>query len=210
VVIGKGGVLYGTTSAGGTAYNGTVFSLTPQTTSLGAWTETVLLNFTTLANAGVVIGKGGVLYGTTNGGSTNYGTVFSLTPPATQGGSWTETVLHNFTGSPSDGANPYAGVVIGESGELYGTTEYGGTGSSFEYGTVFLLTPPYSVAPYSTPEYAGTENVWSETVLHNFAGSPSDGATPLAGVVIGKGGVLYGTTYSGGTSGYGTVFALRP
>lgn len=54
--------------------------------------------------AGVTIGKGGVLYGTTVvGGSAGYGTVFSLTPPASPGGGWTATVLHNFTGAPDDG-----------------------------------------------------------------------------------------------------------
>jgi uncharacterized repeat protein (TIGR03803 family) len=62
-------------------------------------------------------------------------TVYSLAPPASPGGAWTETILHNFTGA--DGANPYADVVIGSGGVLYGTTYIGGTAN---LGTVFSLT----------------------------------------------------------------------
>src|ERR1700733_3382376 len=82
----------------------------------------------------VIIGHGGVLYGTTEGGGTsNNGTVFSLTPPGSPGASWTETALYSFTGSPNDGANPEAGVVIGGGGVLYGTTAGGGI-SAFAFG----------------------------------------------------------------------------
>ena len=97
--------------------------------------------------AGVAIGSGPsghpVLYGTTNyGGTTSCylgcGTVFSLTPPASPGGSWTEAVLYSFQGTPGDGANPYAGLRSGSGGVLYGTTQFGGTTSN---GTVFKLTP---------------------------------------------------------------------
>ena len=145
--------------------------------------------------AGVAIGANGALYGaTSSGGTSNQGTVFQLRPPASPGGAWTETVLHDFTGS--DGANPQAaGVVIGKAGPLYGTTVQGGASNA---GTVFFFTPP------ATPGGA-----WTETVLHSFKGG-DDGANPVAGLVIGKNGVLYGTTSSGGTSGGGTVFALEP
>jgi uncharacterized repeat protein (TIGR03803 family) len=145
---------------------------------------------------GVVIGSGGVLYGTTSGAfgticPGNCGTVFSLTPPTSPGGSWTEAVLHNFT-SDSDGNDP-EGVVIGSGGVLYGTTFYGGTSSN---GTVFSLTPPTSPG-----------GSWTKAVLHNFSGN--DGANPSR-IKISKNGVLYGTTYYGGTSNAGTVFALKP
>jgi uncharacterized repeat protein (TIGR03803 family) len=230
LVIGENGVLFGTTQDGGPAGAGTVFSLTPPTAAGGQWTETVLYSFQTDFNgqgdgtypsAGVVIGSGGVLYGSTIFGGNNSfcqgigcGIVFSLTPPASPGGKWTETVLHYFDGS--DGAFPYGGVVIGEGGVLYGTTEFGGGAGGCSddgaegCGTVFSLKPP-----------ASPGDPWTETVLHAFTDALSghiDGAAPLTNIVIGKGGVLYGTTFNGGTaalpcadeSGCGTVFRLTP
>lgn len=212
VLIGKGGVLYGTTQSGGTSGDGTVFSLTPPASPGGRWTEEVLLTFAGSNGAnpmtGVVIGKDRVLYGTTQiGGNPNCsggcGTVFSLTPPASQG-PWTQTVLHEFAGGSSgDGANPSSGVVIGSGAVLDGTTSGGGTSGN---GTVFSLMPPASAG-----------GAWTETTLYSFAGSPSDGASPAGGVVIGKGEVLYGTTVNGGTvhpycgiPGCGVAFALTP
>jgi uncharacterized repeat protein (TIGR03803 family) len=204
VAIGPGGVLYGTTEYGGTSNNGTVFSLKPPATPGGAWTETVLHSFAGSPNdggnplAGVVI-SGGVLYGTTTGGGISAcpfggcGIVFSLKPPSSPGGSWTETVLHSF--EYSDGSNPWGNLVIG-SGVLYGTTYLGGTAGN---GTVFSLTPP-----------ASPGGAWTETVLHSFAPLSGDGAVPEAGVVIGSGGVLYGTTFSGGAFDFGTAFSLTP
>ena len=217
VVIGSGGVLYGTTSYGGTGSCpgvsggcGTVFSLRPPASPGGPWTERVLHSFTNAGDgyqpiAGVVIGSGGVLYGTTARGGTIFGgTVFSLTPPASPGGPWTEAVVHSFTGSP-DGRYPSAPVVIGSGGVLYGTTQLGGSSTCpvYECGTVFSLTPPTS---------PGSE--WTEAVLYSFTGGKT-GGQPLAGVVITKSGVLYGTTEYGGNAYYcmegcGTVFALKP
>jgi len=135
LTVGQGGVLYGTTFYGGPGRScaypkqngcGTVFQLTPPAGAGGAWTETVLYSFTGLAGDGafpggpVVVGENGVLYGTTEygggGGSCSYyeaygcGTVYQLTPPALPDGSWTETVLHTFTGQNGDGAVPIAGV----------------------------------------------------------------------------------------------------
>jgi uncharacterized repeat protein (TIGR03803 family) len=206
VAIGKGGVLYGTTQYGGTGACppvlgcGTVFSLTPPASPGGAWTETVLYNFTggsdgEAPNAGVVIGSGGVLYGATGSGSPGKATVFMLTPPASPGGVWTETVLHTFSGG-SDGSNPVAGVVIGTGGVLYGAAL---TGGSSHDGTVYMLTPPGTPGGH-----------WPLTTLHAFSGAPSDGASPVAAVAIGDGGVLYGTTEAGGTASSGTVFSLTP
>ena len=87
------------------------------------------------------------------------GTVFELTPAA--GGGWTEKVLHSF-GNGTDGADPYAGLIFDAAGNLYGTTDEGGT---YNHGTVFELTP------------AGGGG-WTEKVLHSF-GNGTDGACSL-------------------------------
>jgi len=201
VVINKNGVLYGTTTDGGTVGAGTVFSLTPPASPGADWTETILHDFTygtdgSYPQAGVVIGKNGVLYGTTtSGGTVGAGTVFSLTPPASPGGAWTERVIYNFMYG-TDGSHPYAGVAISKNGVLYGTTTDGG---SVGAGTIFSLTPP-----------ASPRGAWTETILHNFTYGTDDGSYPAAGVVIGRNGVLYGTTSSGGTVGAGTVFSMTP
>ena len=196
VVIGKNGVLYGTLE---TLSRFTVFALTP---SGGSWTETELYGSSYPDSnshvAPVVIGQSGALYGTTEylgTGSCGCGTVYSVAPPASPGGVWTETVLWSFMAG-SDGALPQAGLAIGSGGVLYGTTSRGGGGSNA--GTVFSLIPPAPVG-----------GAWTERVLHRFTGG-SDGASPLGGLVIGKNGVLYGTTSSGGASNAGTVFALEP
>jgi uncharacterized repeat protein (TIGR03803 family) len=145
LTIGSGGALYGTTQYGGSSFNGTVFSLTPPKWHGGAWTEAVLHSFTGTDGDGynpsgvLLVGPNGVLYGTTAGGGDYYsGTVFSLAPPTSKGGLWTETVLHSFDGT--DGDNAVGGLAIGQGlGEglvLYGTT--GGGGASNQ-GTVFDL-----------------------------------------------------------------------
>jgi len=148
----------------------------------------------------VTIGAGGVLYGTTNGNG--IGTVFSLSPPSSPGGAWSEHVLHVF-GSNADGSNPGAGVTIGAGGVLYGTTQFGGSVAACGQeepgcGTVFSLTPP--TAP---------GGAWTEAVLYTFPGTSSDGCG-TQNLAIGKEGELYGTSYSGGASGAGTVFSLTP
>ena len=145
--------------------------------------------------AGLVLSSTGVLYGTTyQGGTSGWGTVFQMTPPATPGNPWTETVLYSFTGG-NDGANPLGGLVIGKNNVLFGTTSQGGASG---YGTAFALTPPAS------------GGAWTLTVLHSFAGG-TDGANPEAGLTLNSTtNVLYGTTYYGGSSGFGTVFSLAP
>jgi len=202
VTIGNG-VLYGTTTFGGSGGFGNVFSLTPPAAPGGAWSETVLHAFNGKDGfapfGSVVIGAGGVLYGTTYLlGPAKWGTVFSLTPPVSPGGAWTETTLHAFSGTDApgstDGGAPQAPVTIGGGGVLFGTTTYGGT---YGTGTVFALSPP--------AEAGGS---WSEAVLHDF-GAPGDGTEPIAGLVIGSDKTLYGTTYNGGAYGGGTVFSLK-
>jgi hypothetical protein len=223
LAVGNGDVLYGTSIEGGSTFDkiGDVFSMTPPAAPGGAWTTTVLYDFLLYNNplnsdgfypeSGVVIGGGGVLYGTTsqsfqNGTPGGAGIVYSLTPPAAPGGTWTETVLHWFGLNPGDGLSPgAAGVVIGTGGVLYGTTTHGGSGTACTggCGTVYSLTPP--------PAPGGA---WTETILYNFTGG-NDGSNPNGGVVVGRTGILYGTATNGGTGttcsgGCGVVFSLTP
>lgn len=170
VVADSAGNLYGTTCCGG---SGTVFKITP------GGTKTTVYAFSGGADGanpagGLVMDKAGNLYGTTfNGGQARFGVVFKVAPNGT------ETVLHTFTGS-SDGANPYTGLVRDKKGNLYGTTQKGGSSNK---GTVFKVATD------------GTESV-----LHAFSGG-SDGALPVAGLLMDKSGSLYGTTVQGGGTG---------
>ena len=197
----SGGALYGTTYAGGMTGGGwgTVFMLTPPPVGKTQWTKTLLYAFTNGADGshprgGVIIDSKGALYGTTADGGLA-GKVFKLTPPPAGKTQWTYTVLHSF-GSGNDGNTPLAGLIMDSTGALYGTTAYGG-GYSY-YGTVFKLTPP------------DTEKMqWTETVLHRFA-QTGDARNPEAGLTFDSNGALYGTTYFGGTLGFGTAFRLVP
>jgi len=208
------GNLYGTTSGGG-AYSsgnanpgGTVFELTPGTG--GTWTENILHSFDYLNQsdgyyplAGVVFDSLGNLYGTTSDGgagqdSEGGGTVFELSPAVS--GTWTEKVLHNFGGCAefcTDGFLPKSTPVIDGAGNVYGTTSTGGPNDFGTGGMVFELSP-------------GTGGTWTETVVHNFGAYETDGGRPLSGLALDVDGNLYGTTYTGGLYGSGTVFELSP
>lgn len=189
LVMDTNGNLYGTTLYNGAYGGGTVFKISSDGTA------TTFYNFCTATGckngrypqAGLILDTNGNLYGTTyGGGAYGKGTVFELSP------SGAETVLHSFcarTGCP-DGSHPRADLVMDTAGNLYGTTYDGGTN---RVGTVFKLSPN------------GTE-----TVLHSFAANGSDGTHPYAGLVMDTVGHLYGTTYSGGANGYGTVFKVTP
>jgi uncharacterized repeat protein (TIGR03803 family) len=192
------GSLYGTTYYGGFFQGGTVFQLTPHGTS---WTENVLYRFVggldgVNANSGLARDTAGALYGVTFlGGSQNCGIVFEL---ALSGGSWVETVVHDFTGSfngnSPDGCLPYDNLIIDSKGVLYGTTRGGGANGG---GTVYALTP--------------TGVSWNETVVYSFSfDGRLDGSSPIAGVISDKKGNLYGTTLAGGANGFGVVFELSP
>jgi uncharacterized repeat protein (TIGR03803 family) len=137
-----------------------------------------------------------VLYGTTSeGGSSQFGTVYQLVPPAVANGAWTENILYSFQGdqvTPEDGANPEANVTFDSAGNIYGTTT---SGANFN-GTVFKLSPP-----------ASTGGAWTETILHAFS-SGKDGSAPSSGLVFGKNGfALFGVTVYGGNN-FGTVFGV--
>jgi uncharacterized repeat protein (TIGR03803 family) len=176
------GILYGTTTLGGTSNLGTVFSIAPS----GAYT--LLYSFKGGTSdgqspyGGVLFDSKGNLYGTTYlGGPDNAGTVFEI--PAVG----SETVLHSFLRN-GDGINPYAGMIMVK-GNLYGTTLQGGSANG---GTVFKITA------------SGTE-----TVLHSFTGG-ADGFNPYSTLLPAANNTFYGNTLQGGTSAIGTVFAIAP
>ena len=142
------GRLYGTTGNGLNGDFGAVYVLNPPATAGGAWTEKTLWDFSSAngdgQNATPVLADNGALFGTTAGtsfgGSTgDAGTVFQLTPPASSGSPWTQTILHSFTPGSTDGNSPNSGVIVGPDRAFYGTTEYGG-GTDGE-GTVYSVTP---------------------------------------------------------------------
>ncbi len=139
-----------------------------------------------------VMSQGGAYADCVNGPGAGCGTVYSLTPPASPGGAWSETVLWSFGASASDGANP-TGLVMGRSGVLYGTTTYGGQA---DCGAVFSLTPP------STP---GGE--WTEAITWSF---PANGLVFPTGLVAGRNGGLYGANLNGGPDHGGDIYSLDP
>jgi uncharacterized repeat protein (TIGR03803 family) len=212
LVVDAAGNLYGTALNGGiyggATTGGVVFELTPQLD--GTWAETVLHSFGNGADgihpqAGLVFDKAGNLYGTTTGGGAasascteGCGTVFELSPGSNA--QWTEKVLYSFCsqGGCVDGDDPEGGVILDATGNLFGTTVYGGTPN--RDGTVFELSP-------------GANGQWVDTVLYTFQGGSVDGANPNAGVAQDNLGNLYGTTqygYAYPTAGInnGTVFKL--
>jgi uncharacterized repeat protein (TIGR03803 family) len=142
--------LYGTTLNGGPEGGGIVFRLTPRFKNTGPWTETILYAFGNNAfgydlEAPVVLDSSGNFYSAANTGSGGaaYGNVFRLKPPKRKGQQWGLGVLYDFAGVP-DGANPAAGLIFDSSSNLYGTTQYGGSGSGCSFngcGVVFEVSP---------------------------------------------------------------------
>jgi uncharacterized repeat protein (TIGR03803 family) len=231
LVQGTDGDFFGTTYAGGTNGNGTVFKISTN----GALTSLYSFaggNDGAFPQAGLAQGSDGKFHGTTYDGGTNgNGTVFQI---GTNGGL---TSLYSFTGA-DDGANPQAGLVQGGDGNLYGTTSGGGmsgSGTVFKISTDGALTSLYSFTGgndganlgaglvqvsdgnfYGTTYDGGTNGngtvfkITSNgalTSLYSFTGG-NDGANPQAGLAQGSDGNFYGTTYDGGTNGYGTVFKI--
>ena len=140
LVMDKKGALYGMTAYGGAGGMGTIFQLTPPTSSTGKWGYSVIHSFIgpdgDYPLSPLLLSSTGYFYGmTVTGGSANFGTVFRLIRPAVAGGEWTEEVLHSFQDIP-EGATP-SGPLLLLHGALYGTTEIGGNNC----GTVFELAP---------------------------------------------------------------------
>ena len=193
-----GGNLYGTALWGGNSNCphgcGTVFELMQVK---GKWKLKVLHHFEDNGSDGyypaasLVFDRFGNLYGTASaGGASGAGAVFELLPQ--KDGKWKEQILHSF--SNSDGSTPLAALTFDASGNLYGTTFYGG---AYDWGTVFRLTP-------------GAKGQWSEKVLHNFDYNGVDGYDPRANVIFDHAGKLYGTTVIGGNTTNGAVFEMSP
>jgi uncharacterized repeat protein (TIGR03803 family) len=232
LVMDAAGNLYGTTAYDGTGQCklgglvgcGTVYEMSPPPQPGGAWTETVLYSFQG-GNDGyfpwgdLVFDKSGNLYGATSFGGgkgtncgdpiyPNCGTIFELSPPQQKGGAWTEKVLYSFQGLEpwsvqGDGSEPNGGLALDEAGNIYGTTNLGGTSASAACnpsgcGTVLELTAP-----------SVNGGAWTEKVLHRFLAQPSDGAGPNGNLLL-VNGSLYGTTRGGGSHQAGVVYELEP
>jgi uncharacterized repeat protein (TIGR03803 family) len=182
LVQGTDGNFYGTAAIGGANGYGVVFKITPS----GTFTALNSFNEWTDGSsplAGLFQGSDGNFYGTTNGGgANNEGTLFRITA------SGTLTSLYSFTGG-SDGGGPLAGLVQALDGNFYGTTSSGGADG---YGTLFETSTAGVVTP-----------------LDSFTDG-NDGASPHAPLVQETNGIFYGTTYSGGANGNGTVFSMVP
>jgi uncharacterized repeat protein (TIGR03803 family) len=198
------GRLFGTASGGG-AGSGVIFMMTPVR---AGWNFEAIYAFVDQfgpdggdPTGDLLAGPARSLYGTTQHGGSGGGTVFQLTPPARGGSLWTHTRLYGFTGG-DDGNSPYAGVVQGADGALYGTTLYGGSGPCPGGGGA----PPGCGVVFRLAKHGAT---WTQSVIHNFTGG-SDGAIAAGQLAVGAGGVLYGTTIYGGLNGQGTVYALTP
>jgi uncharacterized repeat protein (TIGR03803 family) len=208
------GNLYGEIQGGGRFNSGLVYELSPA--AGGIWIARSLYVFKGGVNGsnpigGLVMDKVGHLFGVTDfGGQSGDGVVFELTPEAN--GLWSEETLYQFGGPPSDGAHPQAALILDQAGNLYGTSEYGGTGPC-----THSESPTTVVGCGTAFELARDAGIWSEKNLYSFLGLPQDGQFPHASLVPDKSGNLFGTTTSGGSGqesscavACGTVFKLSP
>jgi uncharacterized repeat protein (TIGR03803 family) len=255
----SGNILYGTTTSGGAAANGTIFSLSTNGSTFINLHDFSELDSNTGTNIDGALPYGGVvlfgstLYGTASaGGAGGAGVVFSINVNNNN-----FTTLHNFTSldpltaTNADGAFPFSGLVL-SNGILYGTTLAGGTGGKgvvFSIGTnglnfnvlhSFSATDPvketnwdgaspcavlalaggylYGTASAGGPGADGTvyslstngpqfQTIHSFTAMDPVTSTNADGALPVAGVLP-IGNSLFGTTFSGGPGGVGTIFSL--
>ena len=179
------GNFYGTTYDGGATNNGTIFKIDAS----GNLTTIHFFSGPDGRNprAGLIQASDGNFYGTTaaggvNTGTSNYGTVFKMDP------SGVVTTLHSF--GSFDGDSPYHELIEASDGNLYGTTNYGGPSLAGASGSVFKVDRAGKVT----------------TGVHYFTGS--QGKWPVGGLIEGTDGMLYGTTYTGGAGGSGTVFKM--
>ncbi len=204
---GRDGAWYGTTQSGGAGGTGVIFKINGDGTGF-----TVLHSFGPLAalfvnetnadgcwpEGALVQGKDDMLYGAASqGGPGGSGTIFKLSPDGSG-----FTVLHSFEPKEemfhnSGGASPL-GLTIGADQALYGAAELGGDGR----GLIFRITSDGRrfriLHSFSDTEYDGSANI------------NSDGAIPGATAIVGRGGILYGTTNVGGKGGGGVIYKMDP
>jgi len=179
LIIDPAGNLYGATDS--------VFELSPLS---GGWTEQVIYTASSPNLSGLTMDVAGNIFGGSgNPNEPTPSTLFELSPNGS--GGWNSTVIHNFTGSPSDGSGAQGTPVLDQAGNVYGTTSAGGT---YNDGTVYKLIP-------------GKNGQWTEQILRSFYGGKT-GTTPLTGVVLDAAGNLYGTTTVGTKKSGGTVYEL--
>ncbi|MBV8725112.1 MAG: hypothetical protein JO351_05580 [Candidatus Eremiobacteraeota bacterium] len=193
VTIGAKDVVYGTAPDGGADSQGVVYAVSRKH---GNWHQSVLHPFTGgsdggTGSLGALLLLSGDLYGVAEtGGAHGAGTAYRLSPAG--GGAWKFTPLYQFKGAP-DAGSPYGGLIADASGNLYGTTYYGGANN---LGSVFELSP-------------AKRGRYHERVLYSFKGG-RDGSSPTSTLIFGANGVLYGTASAGGGScGCGTIFKLN-
>lgn len=183
------GNIFGTTVEGGVHNQGTLFKVSQQD---GSWTENVAYTFgggpAQYPESGIVFDSAGNIYGTAGGGSPyDDGLTYELQP--LQGG-WTESTLYTFTGG-DNGAGPGGALIFDRMGNLYGATVSGGPGTNG--GTVY--------------ELVRSDTGWTLTTLTGIFGGSGG---PNGSLTMDAAGNLYGTTYSDGTYGYGSVFKVAP
>jgi hypothetical protein len=214
------GDLFGTTSAGGAVgfADGIVFELSRK--AGGGVTFQKIHQFSQASGDGgnpgsaVIFDTKGNLYGVTPNSGNGCGIVYELSPPTSQGGEWTETILHAFAPTGNDGCNPSGLLIFDQAGDLFGGTFNGGGGLSNLFcsngcGTTYKLHL--------------ANGKWTETILHRFTGEGTDGQSPTGGLAFDKAGNLWGTTAfggagdssscgdpNGGVGTCGTVFELTP
>ncbi|HTS04929.1 MAG TPA: choice-of-anchor tandem repeat GloVer-containing protein [Candidatus Eisenbacteria bacterium] len=186
LVQGTDGNYYGTTLSGGAYQGGTIFKITPSgsLTTLYSFCKVSKCADGQSPHAGLVQGRDGNFYGTTQGGPSYAGNVFKMTP------SGALTSLYTFCLNCASGSSPEGDLIQATDGNFYGTTSMGGLGSG---GTIFRITP------------SGTF-----TTLYSFCSLANckDGSMPYGALVQGTDGNLYGTTVNGGKTGNGTAFQL--
>jgi uncharacterized repeat protein (TIGR03803 family) len=195
LIFDSAGNLYGTAPDGGAHSYGVVFELSP---TKSGWKQKVIHAFTGKNDGAVgslgslLLDTAGNLYGTAEiGGPAGAGAVYELSPRGH--GSWKTTVLYDFKGVP-DAASPYGGLILDATGNLYGTTYFGG---EYGMGAVFQLSH-------------GPGGAWQENVLYSFQGG-ADGSFPTATLVFDASATLYGTTSTGGrpSCDCGAAFSMK-